>query len=701
MGLRMSTGFGLSNFNAKDSPFANPKPVSQAVSAFGDQSSAPKVPVPATPGSVFGQTSVIGAATKPSPGFAQPAFGSPPTPSASPSATPSSSKTASSNAFSAFSGSASAFGKTGGPGVPFSDMLRAGGSSPDSNKLKELPKTPGSASGSTPATPKSAFDASPTPQPAKVPASHESDEEEEKGKGQPVSAGSSFSNLSSSTSSFVDVPRGGEEEEEEPTAPSSDGGDSDRGEQQIEEFLSDTYSEGESDKERDEVEDEEGDGEKREERDEDDGEGEGDEDHGGDEEHDGTEDVENNVPPSDEADPTTVPLPASRSPSSTPKAERPSINVQPTPPSEPSSNDTLSERVRSTTPPGTPSKEPSPPLSLQTPLQQPTPTLPSPSLSPSPSPAPAIGFGRPNTRPLRSSPLANTPVSGGDEEEVKGEKPPAVRPHPASPKPPFGQWDGGAMPPSPSPAEVRPTPPQPAVEPLVDQTAKAKPSAITRPKTPPLLGTKEASPNNNSSSSSTTATVPVTSPMPALNLGGFSLGAAVKPDTKPPAEDATRPAATPAAGPFTGFKPGAFSLMPKPEPIAGTPPVSDTKPNAALGTTAKLPLAPAAGSPFVAKPGVATSGTTATGGKSAMSTPTRVSTAPPLVTPPKDSPSGEPLNPIQIEFTNLITGIGTELASVSQLSHLLVLALSIAHVASLRLHSLSGIPMKLARGDRR
>ncbi|KAH9178382.1 hypothetical protein EDB89DRAFT_2239616 [Lactarius sanguifluus] len=661
MGLKMSTGFGLSNFNAKDSPFGNPKSISQAVSAFGDQSSAtPKVPVPATPGSVFGQTSVIGAASKPSPGFTQPAFGSPSTPSASPSATPSGSKMASNNAFSAFSGGASAFGKTGGSGVAFSDMLRAGGSPPDSNKLKAPQTTPGSSAGSAPGTPKSAFDTSPTPQPVEVPASHESDDEaEEKGKDQTVSAASSFSTLSSSTSSFVDVSRGDEEEE---TAHSSDGDNSDRGEEQIEEFLSDTYSEGEPDGEG-EVEDEEGDEEKGEERDGD----EGDEVHVGDKEQDGPDD-EDDVPPSDEADPTTVPLPASRSPSSTPKAERPSINVQPTPISEPPSNAPLSERVRSTTPPGSPSTEPSPPLSLQTPLQQPTPTLPSPSLSPSPTPV--IGFGRPNTRPLRSSPLANVPVSGGDEEEVKGEKPASLKPHPASPRIPFGQWDVGAT--SPSPAE-KPTPPQPAAELLVDLTAKATPPAITRPKTPPLLiGTKGIGVNNNSSSSATApATVPV-APVPTLNLGGFSLGAAVvKPDTKPAAEDTMRPATTPAAGPFTGFKPSVFNLVPKSEPIAGTLPAADTKSTAIFGTTAKVPLAPATGPPFAGSlgPKPAMPAVVAPGGKGATSTPARVSTAPPLVTPPKDAPSGEPLTPIQIEFTNLITGIATELANLARHSH--------------------------------
>ena len=704
MNLRMSTGFGLSNFNAKDSPFANPKPVAQTVSAFGDQPSAPKVPVPATPGSVFGQTSAIGAAPKPSPGFAQPAFGSPSTPSASPSATPSSSKTPSSDAFSAFSGSASAFGKPGGPGVPFSDMLREAGSSPDSSKLKGPPKTPGPSVGSTPATPKSVFDASPTPQPAKVPASHESDdEEEEKGKGQPVSAASSFSNLSSSTSSFVDVPRGGAEEDEaEPNEPSSDGCDSERGEQQIDEFLSDTYSEGESDREKDGVE-EEGGEERQGER--------GGRGRGDDEEQDGTEDEDHAPSSDDEVDPTTVPLPASRSNSSTPKAERPSINVQSTPPSEPSSK-ASSERLRSTTPPGTPSKEP--PLSLQTPLQQPTPTLPSPSLSP--SPASTISFGRPNTRPLRSSPLANTPVSGGEEEEVKGEKPTSVKPHPASPRAPFGQWDGGAMPPSPSPAEIKLTPPEPVVLPLVDQSAKATPSAIPRPKTPPPLLAKGIA---SSSLGSATAAPVVASPIPTLNLGGPSLGAIVKPDAKPAAEDATRPASTPAASLFPNLKPsGAFSLMPKSEPVAGMVPAADTKasppsgalfssnPTTAFGATARVQLAPAAGSPFVvdslgAKPGAMTPAITAAGGKSAMSTPARMSTAPPFLTPPKDAPSGEPLNPIQIEFTNLITGIATELANVSQFSILVVLTLSIADVASLRLHSLAGIPMKPARGDRR
>jgi nucleoporin NUP159 len=679
-GLRMSSGFGLSNFSAKDSPFSNPKPVAQTVSAFGDQSSAPKGPVPATPGSVFGQTSVIGTPPKPSSGIAQPAFGSPPTPSASPNATPSTSKTPlSSNAFSAFSGSASAFGKPAGSGLAFSDMLRAGGSSPESNKSKEPSKTPGSSYGPTPATPKSAFEASPTPQPAKVPASHDSDdEEEEKGKGQTVSAGSSFSNISSS-SSFVDISRGGDEDED---------ADSEHGEQQIDEFLSDTYSEGDSDRERDQVEDEEGDEDKQEARDGD----EGDEEHEGDEEQEEVGDAEDEVPPSDdEVDPTDVPLPESRSPSSTPKAERPSINVQPT---EPSPKASLPERARTTTPPGSPSKES---LSLQTPLQQPTPTLPSPS--PSPSPASAISFGRPNTRPLRSSPLANTPVSGGDEEEVKGEKPASLKPHPASPRPPFGQWDSSALPPLPSLTEGKPTPAEPAVEPLVDQSTKATPSAIARPKTPPLLIAKGAALGS-------TSTVPVVTPMPTLNLGGFSLGTTAKPDTKPPAEDATsKPATAPATNLFSGLKPGAFSLMPKPEPVAGMLPALDVKAaptsgplfgSSTFGATTKLPPLPVVASPFSLKSGAATAPAPATGGMSTMGAPARVATAPPLVTPPKDATSGEPLNPIQIEFTNLITEIGTELANVSTLY---VLALFIAHVALIAWQAFPGSSREAIEDD--
>ncbi|KAH8976989.1 hypothetical protein EDB86DRAFT_3093628 [Lactarius hatsudake] len=121
------------------------------------------------------------------------------------------------------------------------------------------------------------------------------------------------------------------------------------------------------------------------------------------------------------------------------------------------------------------------------------------------------------------------------------------------------------------------------------------------------------------------------------------------------------------AGLFTGVKPGAFNLVPKSKPITGTQPAVATGPSLV--------------SSLDSKPGAAAPALAATGGKGTMNTPARVSTAPPLVTPSKDAPSGQPLNPIQIEFTNLITGIGTELANVSRLSHFLVFPLSIAYVA--------------------
>jgi nucleoporin NUP159 len=595
MGLKMSTGFGLSNFSAKDSPFANPKPVSQTVSAFGGgQASGLKMPVPATPGSVFGQTSTIGTAAKAVSAFGQPAFGSPTTPTAAPTAapdtTPSSSQTGSSSAFSAFSGTASAFGKTAGTGASFSEMLRHAGSSPDS-KSKEPQAKASTETRPTPPTPKSVFDKSPTPRPASIPAAPESDDEGEgdndRGKApQVLSAESSFSNLSSSTSSFVDVPRGGEEEEEGAVA--SDGGD---GDQQIDEFLSGTDSEGEG---HEEEEEEEEPGEEGEEHEEDEEDGE--------------------VPSPTEAEPTAVPLPKSRSPSSTPKAERPVIAVQPIippkpepdPDPEPELEPSTTSRVESTTPPGSPSTAP---------LQEPTPMLPSPSQTPSPSPSSASSsLGRPSTRPLRSSPLANVPVSGGDEEDVKGEKPSSLKPRPASPKTPFGKWDGSAKAPS-------PTPPPTILEPPVDQATKVvPPSLIPRPKSPPPLMAK-GTPLNTSSLVTGQAATP---PAPSSGWIGFSLGGSgPKPDTKSTA----KPATTTTPSLFAGIKPE-------------------------VGTEAPAAV-----------------------------TPSRTPGAASLITPPKETPSAEPMVPMQIEFAALYTEVLTEMAAVRRLpSFALCSCTFIAHV---------------------
>jgi nucleoporin NUP159 len=648
-GLKMSTGHGLSNFSAKDSPFSNPKPVSQAVSAFGGaQPPVPKMPVPATPGSVFGQTSSIGAASKPVSAFGQPAFGSPSTPTMGGSTTPSSSQIESSSAFSAFSGASSVFGKSAGPGASFGDMLRNAGSSPESSKLKERPKTPESEPGSTPATQKTQFDKSPTPRPATVPATRDSEDEaegeqEHDGEQKVVSAASSFSNLSSSASSFVEVSR-----EEEVEGVASLGRDR---EQQIDEFLSDVDEERETDEDEDEDEDEDsGGGDSDNEDNEEEEEEEEEEEVQAQEDDDG----ENHVSQPSETDPTVIPLPKSRSPSSTPKAEWPLINVQSTHLTKPELQESSTTRAKSTTPPGSPSKGG---LSLQTPLKQPTPTLPSPSLTPSPSSS--ISLGRPSTRPLRSSPLANTPVSGGDEEDVKGEKPSSLKPRSASPKAPFGQWDAGSSraSPSPSPAtEARSTPPPSA---KVELT-KAPPasSAVARPMTPPLLlAAKGVALNQN----------PSAVPTPTLDLSGFSLGAApAKPDAKSTAEEAAKPAAPATASSlFAGIKPGAFSLMPKPEPTTEAPSAPDykfmsgsspfgTNPSAISATTPKVPLVPGSGSAFGNLPGAIPATAPA------MS----MTGAPSLVTPPKDIAPEEPMHIMQVEFTNLYTEVGSELAKV-------------------------------------
>ena len=601
MGLKMSTGFGLSNFNAKDSPFANPRPVSQTVSAFGEgQLSGPKVPVPATPGSVFGQTSTIGTAAKPVSAFGQPAFGSPPTPTVATTTTPSS-------AFSSFSGITSAFGKTVGSGVSFSDMLRHAGLSPDS-KSKEVQAKTSSETGATPPILKSVFDKSPTPRPASIPAAPDSEDEGEgdKGKGhQVLSAESSFSNLSSSTSSFVDVPREGEEEEEEEEdAVASDRGD---GEQQIDEFLSGTDSEGDNHEEEQEEGEEEEEGELPE------------------------SDEETELPTPAKDEPAAIPLPKSRSPSSTPKAERPAINVQPAFPPEPEPEPSPTSHVGSTTPPGSPS------TALP---QQPTPTLPSPSQTPSPSPSSSSSsLSRPSTRPLRSSPLANAPVSGGDEEEVKGEKSASLKLRPASPKTQFGKWDGSAHAPSPM---LPPT----KLEPSVEQTTKVvTASLIPRPKSPPLL-TAKGTPLNNKPTSSLVTGPTTTPPAPSSGWTGFSLGGS-------------------SSSLFSGIKLEAGTEAPDskvtPGPLFGTKPpaVSET-------TTPRLPLAPET-APFLGNLPGAISGVITPGANNVL-TPSHTPGAASLITPPKETPSAEPMVPMQIEFAALYTEVQTEMAAVRRYS---------------------------------
>ena len=123
-------------------------------------------------------------------------------------------------------------------------------------------------------------------------------------------------------------------------------------------------------------------------------------------------------------EPAGIPLPISRSPSATPQPEIPTIEVSPSPPSEekPYRSSSLSPaRDSSTTPPGTPAKVSKPLFDSSS-----SPSGNAPILSSS-----GIGLGRPSTRPVRSSPLANAVLPGHDEDEedkAKPSQPPAVAP---------------------------------------------------------------------------------------------------------------------------------------------------------------------------------------------------------------------------------------------------------------------------------
>ena len=175
-----------------------------------------------------------------------------------------------------------------------------------------------------------------------------------------------------------------------------------------------------------------------------------------------------------------------RSPSTTPKAEHPKITVSVSPPPQtpsPASIPRVSPvRDVSTTPPGTPVKE-TPPA----PAQMPVPTL---KAAPSASPfglAPRTN----NNRPIRSSPLASTPlVLDGEVESppvVPKSAPPAIVAQPAAPKAPFGQW----MPPPPP---------------------KCMDAGSIRPKTPPVFSFFPPSGEKPATASS----APATTPAPAL-----------------------------------------------------------------------------------------------------------------------------------------------------------------------------------------
>ncbi|KAG1750246.1 hypothetical protein EDB19DRAFT_2022507 [Suillus lakei] len=309
--------------------------------------------------------------------------------------------------------------------------------------------------------------------------------------------------------------------------------------------------------------------------------------------------------------PSSIPSPAARSRSTTPKAELPTITLSTSPSPPPRKISPV--RDQSTTPPGSPVPE----------SQRATPPVVSPLPKPPASSPFAITPRTTGTRPVKSSPLASAPLTGDVEApsflpQAKS-APPTMVPHPASPRSQFGSW----VPPVKQEAESdssRPrTPPAlfgksasaPAIsslpmppaftlppKPLLSSTPPAPPSIFGAPGPAPVSifgAPATASPSifgapAPTQSQSRTSTPPVFTPPPA-GFFGFPkpsespspaspslFGAPVKTPEAPPA-------LTPSPGVFNSFKsPGAvpavpMSLSPGPlQPAVPPPSVSPPAP---------------------------------------------------------------------------------------------------------------------------
>jgi nucleoporin NUP159 len=288
-----------------------------------------------------------------------------------------------------------------------------------------------------------------------------------------------------------------------------------------------------------------------------------------------------------EPEPTVVPSsilsPAARSRSTTPKAELPTITLSTSPSPPPRKISPV--RDQSTTPPGSPVPE----------AQRATPPVVSPLPKPPASSPFAITPRTTGTRPAKSSPLANAPLTGDVEAPSFSPQaksaPPTMVPHPASPRPQFGSW----VPPMKQDAESDSSRPKtPPV--LFGKSASASaitalpmPPAFTLPPNPLLNTTPSAPPSIFGAvtpTQSRTPTPPVFTPPPTGFLG-FS-----KPSESGPPSIFGAPVRTPEAplaftppppGVFGGFKPlGAVPSAPvsqSPGPvIPATPPPSISPP---------------------------------------------------------------------------------------------------------------------------
>ena len=171
--------------------------------------------------------------------------------------------------------------------------------------------------------------------------------------------------------------------------------------------------------------------------------------------------------------PENIPLPETPTPRSTPGSIPtplplpPKFSVTDVPSSVPTPSPSAAERPNGTTPPGSPEKPVGPILA-------PKPVIPQ-STSPF-----GLGLGRPSSRPIRSSPLANAPITSTDEDAVPDVTPSKSAPAIVNIKPVETKTQSGRLS---STTQV------PLTEPPIDSGNAASSSANRRPKTPPLLGT--------------------------------------------------------------------------------------------------------------------------------------------------------------------------------------------------------------------
>ncbi|KAF7317019.1 hypothetical protein HMN09_00436300 [Mycena chlorophos] len=424
----------------------------------------------------------------------KPAFGSTsalgtPKSAFAPISTPSSSV---SNAFNAFTSSSTTFTAAAAPSKSFADLLKDG-----DEKVKEASDTP-SPSPAVASVKRAPVFTPPPKQPEAV-----SPAPAETKKDAVVSDKSSASSLSQA-SSFVEVSA---EEVQESNDAKDDGDDAEEPPADEDDFLSESFG----------------------------SESEGDEEY------------------SRSPSPSAVPLPPSRSPSSTPRGERASSQA-PESPTQPESDGDESDssevsklstiQEESETPPGSPEKKPAP---SSAPLPAPIPLAPSPF---------GIGLGRPSTRPTKSSPLAAAPLSGDESNKL----PP--KPRPASPKLPFG-----TLPTQTKVEDLTPKPSRPKTPPLFALSfGSATPKTVEPAQM--SLGNITLPPFPNLGKASPTTPSPV--PLVPTTSGGGVFGAGPKLPSPSPAPNTTGFkgffSSPPVTAPAPALAPAKMPAQPTPAP---------------------------------------------------------------------------------------------------------------------------------------